>query len=133
MLKEKGLYSTVDVCDACNISRNILKRYKQAGLIVETTRDKHGYLLFDKEIVEKIGFLRFLQSIGFKIPEIKILLSSSTSDVKKILNEKLTGLHSQIGTLEGYVSTLKELIDADTMKSLIKIYNEKSGAHKWKR
>ena len=59
-----------DIIKEFNISRRVIEGYESIGLIKPSAKDKYGFYLYDRDTVERIAYIRFLQKIGFKLKEI---------------------------------------------------------------
>jgi len=91
-----------ELCDSLGVSRRAVQGYEKAGLVKATGKNERGYLLYDADTQKKIDRIKLYQQFGFKIKEIKWLMSAPNHELKKALEkqvEKMKGEKEEIDTL----------------------------------
>ena len=81
-----------EIGEKYKISRMMLQRYERIGLIHSTNRDKYGHLYYNKEMINRILFIRFLQDCYFTLPEISKLMHLSIAEIKEALVHQIKEL-----------------------------------------
>lgn len=59
-----------DVCKKFCFTRRVIQGYEKEGLIKHSGRNKYGHLMYDKDSIKKIAYIRYLQINGFSLKEI---------------------------------------------------------------
>lgn len=109
------------------ISRMMLQRYERIGLIHHTGHNKYGHLYYNKEMQERILYIRHLQLCNFTLPEIKEMFSLSKEDLKKTLLIKVNELNDKadkITKLALRTTKLIKAIDLNSKEEIINIIKE---------
>ncbi|MBE5942645.1 MAG: MerR family transcriptional regulator [Lachnospiraceae bacterium] len=84
-----------EIYEEYGISRRAIQGYEKEGLVHATDKMKRGYLLYNKDMVNRIIQIRFYQDIGYRVKQIKEIIDAS-NDIKKIaLEVKLDELKSK--------------------------------------
>lgn len=65
------MFTMKQVCDQVGISYETLRYYCEEGLILDISRDRNQYRLFDQKHIEWIKGLKRLRACGFTIKEMK--------------------------------------------------------------
>ena len=84
-----------ELCEALYVSRRMVQGYEQHGLVKASDRNKYGYLLYDREAVERVKKIRFLQEMGFKLREIEGIIDAPTGTYKAILSRQIERLEQE--------------------------------------
>lgn len=100
-----------EIGEKYKISRMMLQRYERIGLIHSTNRDKYGHLYYNKEIINRILFIRFLQDCYFTLPEISKLMDLSIAEIKEALIHQIKELDKQKKVLEKRQETAKRIVN----------------------
>ncbi len=103
--------SLKELCELVQVSRRSIQRYEKAGLMKPTDRNKYGYLLYDEAAVVRAGKIKFLQDIGFKVKEIKVLIDAPKNIMQVALEEKLKELGAERVRLEKIIREVNEYIE----------------------
>ena len=100
-----------EIGEKYKISRMMLQRYERIGLIHSTNRDKYGHLYYNKEMINRILFIRFLQDCYFTLPEISKLMDLSIAEIKEALIHQIKELDKQKKVLEKRQETAKRIVN----------------------
>lgn len=95
-----------------------LRFYEKSGLLDRPARTGSGYRLYDEQVLERIGFIKRAQLLGFSLDEIERLIShkrngeSPCDEVRQIVEARLGELEDRIRQMVLYrkelISTLKQ-------------------------
>ncbi len=99
-----------EVCIVTNVSRRAIQGYEKAGLLSCSAKTERGYLLYDKEMQERIKEIKLYQEIGFRIKEIEGIIDSANSVRRQALEQQLVKLEQRREQDEALIETVKELI-----------------------
>lgn len=58
----------------CEVPASTIRFYEKQGLLPTTRRNPNGYRVYDKEILERIQFIKLAQMLGFKLHELPALM-----------------------------------------------------------
>lgn len=100
-----------EIGEKYKISRMMLQRYERIGLIHSTNRDKYGHLYYNKEMINRILFIRFLQDCYFTLPEISKLMYLSIAEIKEALIHQIKELDKQKQVLEKRQETAHRIVN----------------------
>lgn len=100
-----------EIGEKYKISRMMLQRYERIGLIHSTNRDKYGRLYYNKEMINRILFIRFLQDCYFTLPEISKLMYLSIAEIKEALIHQIKELDKQKKVLEKRQETAHRIVN----------------------
>ena len=100
-----------EIGEKYKISRMMLQRYERIGLIHSTNRDKYGHLYYNKEMINRILFIRFLQDCYFTLPEISKLMYLSIAEIKEALIHQIKELDKQKKVLEKRQETAHRIVN----------------------
>ena len=95
-----------------------LRFYEREGLLAKPARTTTGYRQYPAEAVERVGFIRRAQLLGFQLKEIKVLLAlrddpgAPSRDVRAKAVAKLADIDQRIRDLETMRSELTRLVAA---------------------
>ena len=100
---------------AANAEVNVetIRYYERRGLIDKPVKPKNGYRRYDKTILERILFIKKAQGLGFKLDEIKNLLSlsgSRCSEIQTLAEMKLGDVQLKIRDLQRLETVLADLV-----------------------
>ncbi len=84
-----------EIYEEYGISRRAIQGYEKEGLVHATDKMKRGYLLYNKDMVNRIIQIRFYQDIGYRVKQIKEIIDASNDIKKNALEVKLDELKSK--------------------------------------
>lgn len=77
-------YRISQLAKVCNINKETIRYYERLGLIPEPTRSDSGYRMYPEDMVQRIGFIKHMQDLGFILQEIDKLLGNAHSFKGKV-------------------------------------------------
>lgn len=94
-----------ELASQLEISPSAIRYYEKLGLITPTSRNKAGYRLYSEEVKERLKVIRYSQSFGLSLNEIKELLeielhsAESHQLFQQMLQKHLSNLDAEIQDL----------------------------------
>jgi len=70
-----------------------------------------GHLLYDESAIEQVNLIRFYQSIGFTLKDIKSFETMNSQDFKKLMSEKIITLQAESVLLEDKIKRITAIIN----------------------
>lgn len=122
----KEAYTIGQVASEAGVTVDTVRVYERQGLIGIPERGSNGYRHYTKEYVRRINFIKWVQSLGFTLNEIKelsLLPIFSTHACKEIRDR----LESKINTIEKKRRDLLRLKSA--LRSVIQTCDMSQGKH----
>lgn len=105
-----------EAANALGVGVQTLHYYERERLIPAPERSASGYRLYPRELVERIGFIKKAQALGFPLGEIKEVLrladqgTSPCGRVQAALAEKLREVDARLRNLRSFRGELAGLI-----------------------
>jgi len=104
-----------EVAQKTGLTPHTIRFYEKEGLIGERfiQRTKNNYRHYDADVIDRITLIKFGQTAGFTLSEIKVLMEAADScrltlaEQEKILQQKLTEIDQKMVELEQVRSLLK--------------------------
>lgn len=102
--------------DQTGLPAKTIRYYEEIGL-VKPDRAPNGYRDYSNKDLNRLAFLQRARSLGFSIPECRLLLSlyedenRASADVKALALEKIARLEEKVVELKSLQSTLQTLAD----------------------
>jgi MerR family Zn(II)-responsive transcriptional regulator of zntA len=119
-------YTIGQLASYSGVTIDTVRVYERQGLIKAPERRSNGYRHYSKDYVKRINFIKWAQTLGFTLKEIKKLLTiyhSSTHACEEILCQ----LETKLNIVE---SRVKELLRFESvLKSTIQTCNKTMGEH----
>lgn len=113
------MYRIGELAKACNINNDTLRFYEKNDLLSPSNRSESGYRLYTEKDKETLQFILRAKGVGFTLAEIRELLSieinksrNACSDVKDLVDTKLTDVERKLAELTRFQTSLKRLSDA---------------------
>jgi Hg(II)-responsive transcriptional regulator len=97
------------------ISIDSIRFYERRGLLAEALRTAANYRLYPLSAVERLGFIKKAQNLGFSLDEIGELLAlrqdelASKAEVKERTEEKIRMIQAKIQDLQRMLEVLQGL------------------------
>jgi DNA-binding transcriptional MerR regulator len=94
------------VAKKIGVSVDAIRFYERNALLRRAPRTEGGFRQYGEDDVETLGFIRRIQSLGFKLSEIRSLLNLRGSrlqpcaPVRRKLHEKLTDVRQKLADLQ---------------------------------
>lgn len=89
-----------------------LRFYERSGLLGRPGRTESGYRLYDREVLERLDFIKRAQVLGFSLDEIKQIIAekqagaSPCEAVRDIVRTRLQELDEHMREMRGYRNEL---------------------------
>jgi MerR family transcriptional regulator, copper efflux regulator len=106
-----------EVADSSGLSIKTIRYYEEIGLLVPTVeRSSSRYRLFNREIFNRLAFIKRAQSLGLSLSEIQEILTVHDhgdlpcGEVRQHLETKLDAISQQIEALETLKSELQGIL-----------------------
>lgn len=100
-----------EVCNMVGVSRRAVQGYEEAGLVVSSGKNKYGYLLYNTEMVEKIRCIKQYQDFGFKVKEIKVLMTSTEDVYVEMMSKRVERMKVQWNNLANNIIKAEKMIE----------------------
>ncbi len=101
-----------DLAKICNVSTQTLRYYDAEGILKpDITDSSSGYRFYSVNAVEKYKQILFYKSLGFSLDEIKIIQSSTTEELRNILQKKKVALSKSIGKFKEHIKTIDNICE----------------------
>lgn len=99
-----------EVCVECGVTRRTIQGYEEMGLVIATSKNKYGHLLYDQKARERISRIRLYQQLGFAKKEIKDIIDAPKHVVKETLEKQLMVLKQEQAMKELLIEKVKEIL-----------------------
>lgn len=113
------MYQIGELSTLCNINKDTLRFYEKSGLLQASARSSAGYRLYSEQDKDILCFILRAKGVGFTLAETQELLSieidkesKACSDVKQLVDDKLTEIEAKIAELKCFQNSLKTLSNA---------------------
>ncbi|MEF3310037.1 MerR family transcriptional regulator [Paenibacillus sp. GYB004] len=122
-----------DVAKQTNITVRTLRYYDQIGLLTAPSKTEGGHRLYSEEELRKLQFIQFFKGMGYKLLEIKGMLSDPNWNWLVSLKSQYAYILEEQQRLKSIESSLRELIngiavedgnDRIAIQKLIKLSNQ---------
>jgi MerR family transcriptional regulator, copper efflux regulator len=104
------------VAKQANVHVETLRYYERRGLVRRPLRSMANYRLYSPETVQRVRFIKYAQSLGFSLHEIKELLAlraaprARCADVRVRAEAKLAAIEAKIRALHAMKKALAKLV-----------------------
>ncbi len=121
----RNVLKTGELAKMAGVNKETIRFYEQKGLLSEPVRTSGGYRQYTQNEVSRLIFIRNAKSLGFSLSEIMELLAIADGsidrcgDVRKIAEDKLDHINTQLHHLQSLKSTLTNLVDQCAQTSSI--------------
>lgn len=95
---------------SAKVSARTVRYYESIGLLPKSSRGENNYRCYDQKWLERMNRIRDLQSLGFSLEDIKIVINFSDSELKTRLDERLLEIEQEIENLEERRERVKNLL-----------------------
>ncbi|MGZ9585873.1 MerR family transcriptional regulator [Paenibacillus marinisediminis] len=100
-----------EVAKQTNITVRTLRYYDQIELLTASSKTEGGHRLYSEEELKKLQYIQFLKGMGYKLQDIKDMLSDSNWNWSNSLNSQLAYILEEQERLKSIESSLRELIN----------------------
>ena len=95
-----------EVCRLSGVSRRTLQYYDNEG-ILSVKRSEENYRLYDKTAMARLWEILWYKEMGFKLKEIKNILTVTQKEKNNYLNEKIQIIEGKIQDLEKQIKFIR--------------------------
>lgn len=103
-----------EAAKAVGVAPSTLRYYERQGLITPSDRTRSAYRLYDKEAVERLGFIRAAKAVGFTLDDIRTLLEldadAPREKVRVLLERRLAEVDAKLINLKRVRATLSDAL-----------------------
>lgn len=100
-----------EVAKQTKITVRTLRYYDQIGLLTAPSKTEGGHRLYSEEELKKLQYIQFLKGMGYKLQDIKDMLSESNWNWLISLKSQLAYILEEQERLKSIESSLRELIN----------------------
>ncbi|MGM1045767.1 MAG: MerR family transcriptional regulator [Bacillota bacterium] len=100
-----------EVAKQTNITVRTLRYYDQIGLLTAPSKTEGGHRLYSEEELKKLQYIQFFKGMGYKLLDIKDMLSDSNWNWAISLKSQLAYILEEQERLRSIESSLRELIN----------------------
>ena len=98
------------LCELVGVSRRSIQGYENVGLMAPTDKNKYGHLLYDEDALHRARMIKFMQSLGFKLREIKEIIDAPSDVIKEALQKRIKELEIEISQMQQIIQEANEYI-----------------------
>jgi DNA-binding transcriptional MerR regulator len=106
----KTVYTVKQLADLAGVSVRTLHYYDEAGILKPEYRLSNGYRQYSEEAVIRLQQIMFFRELGFKLDEIKKIVSQPDFDVLEALQAHRTMLKKRAARIDELVATIEKTI-----------------------
>ena len=99
-----------ELCEQTMLTRRTIQGYEGKGLLKSVSKNKMGHLLYEDDAIETVNLIRFYQSIGFTLKEIKAFETMPEADFKQLMGEKIITLQAESILLEDKIKRINSIV-----------------------
>ncbi len=108
--EESRMITLRELCDHTLVTRRTIQCYEGKGLLKAVSKNKMGHLLYDDSAIEQVNLIRFYQSIGFTLKDIKGFETMAPDEFKSLMSEKIITLQAERVLLEDKIKKITTII-----------------------
>ncbi|HEX8141723.1 MAG TPA: heavy metal-responsive transcriptional regulator [Pyrinomonadaceae bacterium] len=111
-----GALKIGEVSKLSGIGIEALRFYEKSGLLERPGRAGSGYRMYDREVLERLAFIKRAQVLGFTLDEIKRIIAerragqSPCAGVREIVRHRLEELDERMAQMRRYRKELAEAL-----------------------
>jgi MerR family mercuric resistance operon transcriptional regulator len=104
-----------EIAKRSKVNKDTIRYYERLGLISEPERTDAGYRIYSEDIIERLGFIKRMQELGFTLKEVDKLLGvkdndeAKCSDITEFSADKLKEVQEKIRDLQQIERMLLDL------------------------
>jgi len=106
-----------EVSKRSGVGVEALRFYEKSGLLERPSRTYSGYRVYDSEVLERLGFIKRAQTLGFSLDEIRRIVDdarrgeSPCDEVREIVRRRLAEVDERLRELKRFRRELKDTLD----------------------
>jgi DNA-binding transcriptional MerR regulator len=111
-----GMLKIGEVSNLSGIGIETLRFYEKSGLLDRPTRTGSGYRMYDRDVLDRLAFIKRAQVLGFSLDEIKRIIAerrsgqSPCAGVREIVRHRLEELDERMAQMRRYRKELAEAL-----------------------
>ena len=111
-----------EVAAQSGVSIDTLRFYEKSGVLDKPQRSLNGYRVYDRNVLERLVFIREARSLGFTLAEIREVLSAARAGkdvcplVRAIIRKKLHEAEEKIEEISSYRDALTRFLAKEKEK-----------------
>lgn len=110
MGRNSNMLSIGNFAKAAKVSSRTIRYYESIGLLPKSRRGENNYRYYEQKWLERMNRIRDLQSLGFSLDDIKMIIDFSDSELSTRLQEKLLELDQDFAHLEERRKRIQNLL-----------------------
>ncbi|MFZ4402627.1 MAG: MerR family transcriptional regulator [Pseudobdellovibrionaceae bacterium] len=95
---------------SAKVSARTIRYYESIGLLPKSVRGENNYRYYDQKWLETVNRIRDLQSLGFCLDDIRLIINFSDCELSAHFQEKLLEISRETATLEVRTKRIKNLL-----------------------
>ena len=99
-----------ELCELVGVTRRAIQGYERIGLVSATSKNKYGYLLYDKSTKERIEKIILFQNMEFTLKEIKEIIDAPKEILKPAIEKQIEKLILKQSKIEKTIIQAQEMI-----------------------
>ncbi len=103
-----------EVARGAGIATSTLRYYEQENILAPAGRSRSGYRLYDRHAVERLGFIRAAQAVGFTLDDVRALLkldgNPPCKPVRAMIERRLAEVDTRLTDLKRVRTALAEAL-----------------------
>ncbi len=113
MIGTGKFYSIGEISEITNISISTLRFYDRKNILVPAIRSSSsGYRYYSEKQMDELHNIKYLQSFGFSLEEIRLYRQNPTSEgMERQVSEKIRSVKSEIQNLENRLHSMEFLLN----------------------
>lgn len=106
--QQRHMLKIGEVSKRSGIGIEALRFYEKSGLLDKPERTDSGYRMYDARVLERLGFIKQAQVLGFSLEEIKRLIDerragqSPCAEVRELVRLRLRELDERVQEMQRY-------------------------------
>lgn len=100
-----------EVCKMTGTTRRAIQGYEKMGLVVAKEKNKYGHLLYGNDEISRIERIKLYQELGFKLREIKEIITAPDDVLKFELQQKVIYLETEVEVKRKVILQVKKIIE----------------------
>lgn len=106
-----------EVSKRSGIGIEALRFYEKSGLLNRPARTQSGYRLYNREVLDRLAFIKRAQMLGFSLDEVKQIISESVAGqspcrgVREIVRQRLQELDERMAQMRLYRKELAAALE----------------------
>jgi len=115
--QDRPILKIGEVSRQTGVGIETLRFYEKSGLLDKPARTYSGYRMYSSDVLDRLGFIKRAQVLGFSLDEIRKLIDDARSghspcdEVREIVRKRLEELDQRMREMASYRKELAETIE----------------------